>query len=286
MRQAAGLSLVIAVYNAVRYLELILTALRRQTMSDFEVIVADDGSGPAIAELIERLRPAAGFPLRHLWQEDAGFRKNAMLNRAIEASQTDYLVFIDGDCIPHREFLADHWSRRRDRTVLCGRRVNLSRHITERLTLAEVSTGRFERLSVRLLLDGLLARSSNLEDAVRIRPAALRWVFHRNRANIFGCNFSLEKRLLESINGFNEDYRAPGLGEDSDVDFRLRLVGAQFASLRNLAVLYHLWHPPTVVGEENKKIYQQVVASGDAVCRRGLRDLDEVARHAEDRMGS
>lgn len=281
MSPEPDLTLVIAVYNAVRYLEFILTALRRQTKSGFEVIVADDGSGPAIAELIERMRPTLSFAVRHLWQEDSGFRKNAMLNRAIGDSRSDYLVFIDGDCVPHRKFFADHWSHRRGGTVLCGRRVNLSRQITDRLTLTDVAEGRIETLSPRLLLDGLLARSSHLEDAVRIRPGVLRWFLHRNRANIFGCNFSVEKRLLEAINGFNEEYRGPGLGEDSDVDFRLRLAGAKFYSLRNLAVLYHLYHPPTVVGQENKDIYQSVLSARDPVCRRGLRDLDAVSHPRE-----
>ncbi len=278
-----SLSLVIAVYNAVAYLEMILTALGRQTMRDFEVIVADDGSGPAIRDLVDRMRPAAGFPIDHLWQEDRGFGKNMMLNRSIAAAHSDYLVFIDGDCVPHREFLSDHWTRRAANRVLCGRRVNFSAQVTGRLTLDDIRSGRYERLSIGLLIDGMLARSSNLEDAVRINNGAIRWLFHRNRAQILGCNFSVERKLLERINGFNEEYRGPGLGEDSDVEFRLKLLGAEFASLRNLAILYHLYHPATVVGEENKMIYRRVVEAREPVCRMGLRHLDAVGHPAEAR---
>lgn len=254
--------------------EFIFAGLQRQTLRDFELIVADDGSGPAMKELVDRMKKQVSFPVRHLWQEDVGFRKNIMLNKAIEASHTEYLVFIDGDCVPHRKFLEDHWSNHRENNVLCGRRVNLSEHMTRRLTAQTIASGAHEKLSVPMLVDGLLGRSSNLEDAIRIENAALRRLLHRNKVRILGCNFSVEKRLLEQINGFNEDYQAPGRGEDSDIAFRLGLIGAQFKTLRYLAVLYHLYHPPTKVGEENKRIHEQVMESRNPVCANGLRKLE------------
>src|SRR5258707_589774 len=108
-----------------------------------------------------------------LWQPDAGFRKNAMLNKAIIASRTDYLIFIDGDCVPHHQFIRDHWMHRKAKSALCGRRVNFSRQITDRLTVEDVRSGKIEKLSAGVLFDGLLARSSNLEDAIRIESPVL-----------------------------------------------------------------------------------------------------------------
>src|SRR5690242_14771033 len=107
-----SLTVVVAVYNAAHYLELVLCALRRQSMPDFEVVIADDGSGPPIAELLGTA--AGGLLLRHCWQPDEGFRKNRMLNEAVARSATDYLLFIDGDCVPHRHFVRDHWLHRRE----------------------------------------------------------------------------------------------------------------------------------------------------------------------------
>ena len=266
-------SLVVAVYQNVRYLEFVFAALRRQTMRDFELIIADDGSGHEVAELVERTRKNVSFPVQHLWQEDLGFRKNMMLNKAVNASQTDYLVFIDGDCVPHHRFLEDHGANRHPESVLCGRRVNFSGQITDRLTSRSIESGEFEKLSLSVLIDGMLARSSNLEDAIRIENPFLRRLLHRNHARILGCNFSIEKKLLERINGFNEDYRAPGLGEDSDIAFRLELIGARFVTLRYLAVLYHLYHPPTRVGEENKRTYEEVIKRRNPICANGLRKL-------------
>lgn len=267
----------VAVYNAVGYLELIFAGLQRQTFRDFELIVADDGSGAEVKELVDRMKRQVSFPIQHLWHEDVGFRKNMMLNKAIGASQTEYLVFIDGDCVPHHKFLEDHWSNHTGNSVLCGRRVNLSKQMTNRLTLQTIESGDYERLSVPLLADGLLGRSSNLEDAIRIENATLRRVLHRNQVRILGCNFSVEKGLLEEINGFNEDYHAPGRGEDSDIAFRLGLIGAQFITLRYLAVLYHLYHPVTKVGEENKRIHENVMESRNPVCANGLRKLQSAS---------
>lgn len=265
------ITLVIAVYNAVKYLELIFAALGRQTMKDFEVIVADDGSGPAIADLIGRTRPAVSFPIRHLWQNDQGFRKNMMLNKAIEAARNDYLVFIDGDCLPHRHFLRDHWTYRVPRGVLCGRRVNLSKGITDRLTVADITGGRFERPSLRLLLDGMLARSSYLEESVRITNPVIRKILHPGETRLLGCNFSVARSDIEAINGFDEDYRSPGLGEDSDIAYRFRLNGAELVNLRYLAILFHLFHPATAVGAENNVLFERMVRRNHPVCLNGIR---------------
>jgi len=270
------LTLIIAVYNNVRYLEYILTALQCQTLNAFEVIVADDGSGPGIAEVVKRMRSEVSYPLRHLWQEDAGFRKNAMLNKAISAASSDYLVFIDGDCLPHHEFLKDHWKHHDVNTVLCGRRLNLSREMTDRLTVEAIRNNSYNRISLRLLWDGLKAKSSNLEDGIRIQSAALRGILHRNKARILGCNFSVEKSLIESINGFNEDYRAPGIGEDTDIAFRLSLLGAKFSTLRYQAVLFHLYHPPTPVGGENKNIFAEVEKLRQSWCPNGIHKSERV----------
>jgi glycosyltransferase involved in cell wall biosynthesis len=268
-------SLIVAVYNKVWYLEYIFAALERQTSRDFEVIVADDGSGPDIRSLVERTAAHASFPIHHVWQPDDGFRKNEILNKAIKVSTTDYLIFIDGDCVPHHDFIRDHLQHREENTLLSGRRVNFSRPITERLTLDDVRTGRIESWSLRLLLDGLFARSSNLEEAIRIEHPLVRRILHRNKPRILGCNFSVEKLQLERINGFNEEYQAPGLGEDSDVAFRLGLIGTKLVTLKYLAVLYHLYHPTTRVGSHNQEIYTRVLAQREPICRFGLHTLEE-----------
>jgi glycosyltransferase involved in cell wall biosynthesis len=268
-----SLTLIIAVYNASRYLEFIFAALDRQSMLDFEVIIADDGSGPEISQLVDSRRRDSPFQIKHLWQPHDGFRKNVMLNKAIQASSTEYLIFIDGDCIPHREFVRDHWQNRMSNSVLCGRRVNWSKRFTDRLELEDITSGRFEGLSIGALSDGLTGKSTHLEKGIRIENRVLRRWLQSRQARIVGCNFSLEKSLIERVNGFNENYRSPGLGEDSDVAHRLGLLGAKLIDLRHLAILYHLYHPQTAEGEGSKDLYEQTLASKDPICRNGLRKL-------------
>ena len=101
-------SVIVSTYNEPDWLEKAVWGWDAQSERGFELLVADDGSGPETAERIERLRAETGLTIRHVWQEDEGFRKSAILNRAIEAAEGDYLVFSDGDCIPRADFLATH----------------------------------------------------------------------------------------------------------------------------------------------------------------------------------
>ena len=134
-------SLIIAFYNKIDYLKLVLAGLERQSNTDFEVIIADDGSSTEVVGELEKIAALSPLKIRHLWHEDRGFRKNKMLNRTVRESAADYLVFIDGDCVPHREFVKEHFESREAKTSLTGRRVNLSKKITGKLTPENVKDG-------------------------------------------------------------------------------------------------------------------------------------------------
>ena len=95
-------SVIISFYNRIDYLAFVLAGFERQTFRDFEIIIADDGSAPEVVKEIELLSKKISFPLLHSWHEDKGFRKNKILNRAITSANSDYLIFVDGDCVPHR----------------------------------------------------------------------------------------------------------------------------------------------------------------------------------------
>lgn len=88
--------------------------------------------------------------------------------------------------------------------------------------------------------------------------------------HILGCNFSVHKIVLEKINGFDENYEGPGLGEDSDIEYRMRLIGVKFRSIRNLAVQYHIYHPKTIESDKNMEYYRKVTASKEYFCKNGL----------------
>jgi glycosyltransferase involved in cell wall biosynthesis len=268
-----GLSLIVAVYNKPDALRFLLAACAHQSFADFEVIVADDGSGPSIADIVHEGKHRYTYPIIHLWHEDRGWRKNIMLNNAIRAAQSDYMVFIDGDCLPSRHFLKDHWNERDRGRALLGRRVEMSMRWSQNLTLPEVQNGVFERVGWRELLDGVRGNALRLEDSVRIKSLLLRTLLLRNVRGMLGSNFSVFKRDLLAVNGFDELYNGPGCGEDSDIQHRLSLIGVTGKSMRNLAILYHLHHPLTSVSQACRDRFAAVQKSGEPRCVHGLEHL-------------
>jgi cellulose synthase/poly-beta-1,6-N-acetylglucosamine synthase-like glycosyltransferase len=267
------LSLIIAVYNKPQILRYILAACSRQSFPHFEVLIADDGSGPEVRTAVEEAQPMYPFPIVHLWHEDRGWRKNIMLNNAIRASTSDYLVFTDGDCIPSKHFLRDHWNERQPLRILMGRRVEMSQRWSELLTLEAVRSGAFERMGRREWMDGLAGRSLRVEDGIRIPPRFLRAGLLRNVRGMLGSNFSIAKEHLWAINGFDELYDGPGCGEDSDLQYRLSLIGIRGKSLRNLAIQYHVFHPATKVSDACWDRFETIKKKGRPRCQVGLEKL-------------
>ncbi|PJA98865.1 MAG: Chondroitin polymerase, partial [Ignavibacteriales bacterium CG_4_9_14_3_um_filter_30_11] len=103
-------SVIISFYKNIEYLNLVLAGFERQSENDFEIIIADDGSDENVIKQIEELSTEFPFRVIHIWQEDKGFRKNKILNQAVVSSNSDYLIFIDGDCVPHSKFIEEHLS--------------------------------------------------------------------------------------------------------------------------------------------------------------------------------
>src|SRR5687768_17180449 len=101
-------SVVISTYNSPEWLEKVLWGYEFQTYRNFELVIADDGSGDSTREIIDRFKTQSGLDVIHVWHEDRGFQKSEILNKAIQASKTDYLIFSDGDCIPRKDFVGVH----------------------------------------------------------------------------------------------------------------------------------------------------------------------------------
>ncbi|MDP4277278.1 MAG: glycosyltransferase [Bacteroidota bacterium] len=238
-------SLIISFYNNIELLRIIFTALERQTLQNFEVIVADDGSCAEVVEKVHQLIRQAPFGVRHCWHEDCGWQKNSSLNEAIRSSQGDYLIFIDGDCIPHRCFVEEHYGHRQKGIVLTGRRVQLTRHLSGTLTTESLRTGRFERLLwLKLVVASLFQKNLQVENAIRIKRPFLRKLLIKDKEKgILGCNFSIHKADILLVNGFDERYKHPGTGEDTDLNARLLRAGIKTLSKKHLLTVYHIAHP-------------------------------------------
>lgn len=269
----ANASLIISVYNKVHELELILLALGNQSYKNFEILIADDGSSSEMNRFINDYKKLKNLEIKHIYQEDIGFRKNKILNKAIKDAGTDYLLFIDGDCIPHSDFIKEHFLNRKENTVLCGRRVNLGVGLSGQITKESILNREFQKIGLKHFKDSLQKKKTGtnyIEEGLILRNKVLRKIFLNKTPHLLGCNFSIEKKLIEKINGFDENYIGPGIGEDSDIEYRLTLAGAEFKSLRNKAVLFHMYHEINKISKDNMIYFEEVQKRGKYKCKNGL----------------
>jgi glycosyltransferase involved in cell wall biosynthesis len=243
-------SVVIACYNDADIVERNLAAFARQSYRDFELIIADDGSHEDYRPILERWAPRFEHPIQHVRHEDLGFRKTRVLNRAVRVSRFDRVIFVDMDCLPHRDFVRNHVRYLETGGVLACRRVNVQRQdvpSAEKILRNGLPFG-----SLRLVSLWLRGRAELIEHGI-VLPMA----YETGYRGILGSNFSIWKKDLERINGFNAEFAGPGW-EDTDIDYRLRLAGVKIRTLRHRIVEYHVEHPVRV--NSDKLNYERLAA--------------------------
>lgn len=232
------LTVVLSTYQQPEWLEKSLWGYARQRLRDFELIVADDGSSEETAQVVERCRDALSAEVRHLWQEDRGFRKCRILNKAIRAARGNYLVFSDGDCIPRRDFLVAHAAAARPGRFLSGGYVKLSEEASRKIDRASVDSQR--AFSARWLGTGghpHSLRKLRVPDWTR-RPTDL---LAAGRPTWNGHNVSAWRSDVLAVNGFDE--RMGYGGEDRELGERLENFGVRGLRVRYRALCVHLEHP-------------------------------------------
>lgn len=271
MKKSPSLSLILATYEMPRHLEMVLTALANQSFQDFEILLADDGSGEKTHDIIQHFRPLIPGGITHFWQENRGFRKCRILNEAIRHSRGEICVFLDADCVPHRDFIADHWHTRKRGTFGAGRRVELSKKVSAPLTADDVKKGLFNSPSFRLLKDHLFGETENWNRTIRWGTfSPLRKLLRLEHVDdMKGCNFSLFREDLFAINGFDEGYEGYGR-EDTDVEIRLRHLGLRMRSMKGIALEFHVWHERRGFTPVNDSLLEQARNTKRIRCEKGI----------------
>jgi glycosyltransferase involved in cell wall biosynthesis len=266
-------SVIFSTYNQTAWLEKTMLGFAAQDRSDFEVLVADDGSKDETRALIERLRPRMPYALKHVWQPDDGFQKCRILNKAIVASESDYLIFTDGDCIPRADFVSAHLRYRAPRRFLSGGYFKLPMSISEAITGDDIASGRCFDLSW-LRQQGLPFAARNVKLAAQGTLAASLDALVTARASWNGHNASGWKADVVAANGFDE--RMGYGGEDRELGERLENAGITGKRIRHRAIVIHLDHPRGYVRqdiiEKNKAIRAETRSQRLVRTAHGLRE--------------
>lgn len=236
-----SVSVIVTTYNWPQALDKVLTAVSRQKVNfPLEVIVADDGSKKATAELILRHKKRYPFPLHHVWQPDEGFQAARIRNRAIAKAQYDYVIFLDGDCQPLDGFVSNHVKLAQKGWFVFGNRILLNRSFSTKL-LGQArdfsDLNWFERVQVRIQ-----GGFNRLLPLFQIPLGPLRTLDPKRWKSVKTCNLAVWRKDLLAVNGLEEAFTGWGY-EDSDLVLRLQKFGINCKDGRFAVPVIHYWHP-------------------------------------------
>jgi glycosyltransferase involved in cell wall biosynthesis len=228
-------SVVMSTWERPAHLALALAGYLRQTGGiRFELIVADDGSGPETAAVVRRFAEMAPFAVQHVWHAREGHHRTAILNKAVARASGEQVLYTDGDCVPAADLVAVHRRELEPATLLIGGYLRIRPEIGDAADEDWVARGEHERLLGRRERIALLRR--HLKNLWQIRTR------RRRRPHNLGLNMSLARADLLRVNGYDENYRGWG-NEDGDLRERLKRVGVWPKSIWTKAVVFHLDHP-------------------------------------------
>jgi glycosyltransferase involved in cell wall biosynthesis len=269
-------SLIVAVYKDIDALDLIIQALKTQTYKIFEVVIVEDNNSSVMKNYISQLKD---LDVKHTSQKDQGIRKTRSLNNGILASEGDYLVFIDGDCIPYSTFIESHIKLSEQNYVVSGRRCNLGPKYARYLREKKLSPIKLEKTFIRRF--PFIAKDAverHAEAGFYFNPDGFIYnKFLKNRnsnTNMLGCNYSCFKNTMLKLNGYDEGYGETAVGDDTDLEWRFKAAGLKIKSARNVANIFHLFHGRSFrnnISAENELEKMRINKQNNLyVCKEGL----------------
>lgn len=233
------ISVIFTTYNSPKWLEKVLWGFHYQTDANFEIIIADDGSTDETRELIESFSHLTHLSITHVWQQDDGFQKCKIMNKALLIAKADYVVFTDGDCIPRNDFVAVHRKHAEPGYYLSGGYFKLPMKISQIIEKRDIATGK--AFDADWLLSLGLKRSRKISKLTASGPLAdLYNALTPTKRTWNGHNASGWKADLFAINGF--DQRMQYGGQDCELGYRLKNNGIKAKQIRYSAIVVHLDH--------------------------------------------
>lgn len=233
------ISVIISTYNAEEWLKKVLWGFNQQTFKNFEVVIADDGSKSSTKELIDQMANEVFYSIVHVWQEDDGFQKSRILNKAVVACSADYIIMTDGDCIPREDFVHVHYINKEKGFFISGGYYMLPMNISKLISLEDIEKQRC--FNIHWLKEKGIPKTfkNNKLTAHGFISKILNWVTPTN-ASWNGHNSSGWKNDILNVNGFDE--RMQYGGQDRELGERLFNFGLKSKQLRYSAVCVHLDH--------------------------------------------
>ncbi len=259
------IAVIVTTYNRPDTLVKVLYGLMKQTRLPDEIIIADDGSGKETVDAVVPFIQNNQVRCVHVRQEDRGFRAARIRNKGIKACYSDYIVFLDGDCIPERHFVQDHLALAQKGFFFQGKRVIVSEKTTPGFSFKDTD-------SLYLLLKQFLtAGISNAHHIVRL-PFLPAYTTSK-LSGIRSCNMGFFKTDLLAVNGFNEAFEGWGR-EDSELVVRMYKYGIKRKEHPFRAICYHLWHQENSRKnmDKNDKILENAMKSDDYYCMLGIKN--------------
>lgn len=273
------ISVIVTTWNREDALDAVLRSLAVQTDRDFEVIVADDGSGDATARLIEEWKPKLRRPLRHVWQEHRGFRAAEIRNRGILASEGAYCIFLDGDCIARPGFVATHRNLSEEGWFVTGNRILMSEQLTATILREKLDPETWSyRQWAKERGRGGINRTVPL---VRLPLGPLRKLRWRAWRGARSCNLGIWRSDLDRVDGFDCAYEGWGR-EDSDLLVRLLHAGIRRKDGVFATGVLHLWHPTADRSwlSDNDQKLEEAKSNGQFAARRGLSAMNNAGERS------
>jgi glycosyltransferase involved in cell wall biosynthesis len=232
------ISVIISTYNAEEWLEKVLIGYRYQTYRDFEIIIADDGSRDSTKELIEQYKADFPVPITHLWHEDLGYRRQEILNIAIQQAH-EYIIMTDGDCIPRKDFVEIHAKLAEKGRFLSGGYCKLPMKTSKSIFETDIESQRCFSVKWLSTIEALNV-SNKLKLGSSSFIAALLDFISPTTPSFNNCNSSAFKNDLIAVNGYDE--RMKYGGPDREIGERLENFGIKGKQIRHKAIVLHLDH--------------------------------------------
>ncbi len=233
-------SVVVTTYNWPEALSLVLNSLADQQDRNFEIVIADDGSGGETTRVIENFAANCEIPVKHYWHEDSGFRVAKARNGAIAMAAGELVIFIDGDCCVMPDFITRHRKAAEQGCLVSGKRVFLKERLTKTLLKRKWA---FHKLPRPLLFLTALSGFANRPFQFIRLPHKGPWLWEHENCwrKAQTCNLAVFKADIDKIKGFDEAYQGHGW-EDSDFVLRLLRSGLKRKNVEYCSPVLHLFH--------------------------------------------